>query len=67
MNETLATLARLVKSDSKVRIGFTASNGGSDKSDPMPAADAVQYVTAMSNTFESLGMSVRFTVFRWDA
>lgn len=46
--ETLATLALLVKSESRVEMGFTAyPQGDSDKTDVMSASEGIAFVTTM--------------------
>lgn len=60
-------LAYLTASDSKVRLGYTTSNGRSDKTDPMTAADATLYLEAMVTTLESFGVGfLSLTVYRWE-
>lgn len=68
----LATVAEqlrlLTKSCDKVRIGLTASNGRSLKTDPMPAAEAQAHIDGIRSLLQELGHDITsIYVERWEA
>ena len=64
---TLATLATLARSGSRVIVGYTRSNGTAHKEQhPMSAEDAITYVTATADVLSVFGMTARFSLTRWE-
>lgn len=61
----LEQLRLLEKSEDRVQVGFTASNGKSDRPVTVwSASEAADYCRSMSETAEGLGITVRFTIYR---
>lgn len=67
-DQTIANLNLLAASGDKVRIGYTVSNGKSDKTwEPMPAADAIEYLNSMAAVFDLTGLEFTSVyVDRWE-
>lgn len=64
----LEQLRLLEKSEDRVQVGFTASNGKSTKPvDLWTASQAADYCRSMSDTLEGLGLTVRFTIYRFES
>jgi S-methylmethionine-dependent homocysteine/selenocysteine methylase len=63
--EAIATLELLVKSNDRVQLGFTASDGTSERSDTMAASEGIAFVKTMEMIAPLKGWeSIRYSVYR---